>query len=130
MDSVSIQLVLTDTYFQGALRGITAQLACGPASECDYDIVDIGLDEQTIDTLARRSCDDDAIREVGERLLTALQQKMTVRQALISARMFSQCPISLILAGQMGNKLPWETLFDSSWPGFWSSRAPCPRVGR
>jgi hypothetical protein len=111
---VIIELVLTDTFSPGAGPGISVQLACGPASERDFRLVDLGLDETTVEALVRRSSDDDFAREVGERLLTALQRKEEVRRALAGA----QCPISLMLAGQNGTRLPWETLFDSARNGF------------
>ncbi len=139
MSFPDIKLVLSDSCSPDTGGMITAQLICGPRSDsiCDYMPSDIGLDKQTIDALAARSSDDDAAREVGERLMAALQSKETIREALRDARDFSECPVSLILAGQMVNRLPWETLFDSSWPGFLefrgtmpTSRAvPCDRSG-
>lgn len=117
-DQTPIELILIDTYTRDGSSTISVQLSCGPSVEPDFEPLDLGLHEPIIQALFQKSQNDSATREVGEELLAALQQRDTFRRALENARAEQHCPISIILAGRNGTRLPWETLFDSTWPGF------------
>jgi hypothetical protein len=127
-DTAMIEIVLHDIHSPGRGFGIWVQLFRGPAAGPDYELVDMGLDAPVVEKLLATSLGIRGTRVVGERLLAALRQNEAVKTALHDALEQAQCPISVLFAGKTKNgiALPWETLFDPTWPGFLELRGKTP----